>query len=405
VPLSDVKLRALKPAEKPYKISDSAGLHVLVTPGGSKLWRLAYRFQGKQKVLALGAYPDVLLGAARRASDDARELLESGVDPAEARKAEKRKARIAAGHTFRAVAEEWFETQKGRWVKSYADRLRARLDEDLLPYLGDRPIASIEPIEVLDVIRRIERRDAIEMARRIMQMASAIFRYGVATSRCVRDPTADLRGALKPAPPPKHRAALRRNDLPDFLRGLEAYDGDVTTKLALKLVLYTFVRTAEIRFARWSEFEDLDGPEPLWRIPAERMKMRRAHLVPLAPQVVEVLRELRRLGGDSPLLFPARTRSGVISENTMIYALYRLGYRSRVTVHGFRSTASTILNEAHFNRDWIEMQLAHADGGVRAIYNAAEWLPGRREMMGWWADQLDAMRLTGSVARAEASHR
>jgi integrase len=396
VPLSDAKLRALKPAEKPYKVSDSAGLHVLVTAGGSRLWRLAYRFQGKQKLLALGAYPDVLLGEARRARDAARELLEAGEDPAEARKAEKRKARVAAGHTFRSVAEDWFGTQQGRWAKSYADRLRSRLDEDLLRYLGDRPIAAIEPLEVLDVIRRIERRDAIEMARRIMQMASAIFRYGVATSRCTRDPTADLRGALKPAPPPKHRAALRRDDLPEFLRGLEAYDGDVTTKLAVKLVIYTFVRTAELRFARWSEFEDLDGPEPLWRIPAERMKMRRAHYVPLAPQVVQMLGQLRRLTGNSLLLFPAQTRSGVISENTMIYALYRLGYRSRVTVHGFRSTASTILNEAHFNRDWIEMQLAHADGSVRGIYNAAEWLPGRRKMMTWWADQLDSLRLKES---------
>lgn len=387
--LSDVKLRALKAGEKPYKVSDSGGLHVLVTPGGSKLWRLAYRFERKQKLLALGAYPDVALGEARRSRDAAREALESGIDPAEARRAEKRKARIASGHTFRSVAEDWFETQKGRWVASYADRLRARLDGDLLPYLGDRPIASIEPIEVLDVIRRIERRDAIEMARRVMQMASAIFRYGVATSRCVRDPTGDLRGALKAAPPPKRRSALRQDDLPEFLRQLEAYDGDVTTKVAVKLIVHTFVRSAELRFARWDEFEGLEGDEPLWRVPVERMKMRRPHLVPLTPQVVELLNRLKATARNSPFLLPAPTRSSVISENTMIYALYRMGYHGRATVHGFRSTASTILNEAQFNRDWIEMQLAHEEGSVRSIYNAAEWLPGRREMMRWWSNYLD----------------
>jgi integrase len=230
------------------------------------------------------------------------------------------------------------------------------------------------------------------MGRRVLQMASAIFRYGVATSRCPRDPTADLRGALKAREPAKRRSALPAKALPEFLRKLEAYDGDESTRLALELALLTMVRTAELRFARWAEFEDLDGAEPLWRISAARMKMRRPHLVPLAPAAVDVLRRLKPLSSKSELVLPADTRSGVISENTMLYALYRLGYHGRATVHGFRSTASTILNEQHFNRDWIEMQLAHADGSVRAIYNAAEWLPGRREMLIWWADYLAVAR-------------
>jgi integrase len=388
--LSDAKLRTLKPAEKAYKIADSGGLHVIVATSGSRLWRLAYRFRGKQKVLAFGSYPLVSLAEARAARDVAKKQLLAGIDPMEARKADERRERLAAGHTFQDVADEWFEKRRRRWVASYSSRLRSRMDADLLPALGSRPIADIQPIEVLDVIRRIEQRDAIEMAKRVMQMASAVFRYGVATSRCRRDPTADLRGALQAPGPVKHRTSLSASELPEFMQRLSCYGGDDTTRLAVRLALFTFVRTSELRFARWAEFEGLDGPEPLWRIPPERMKMRRPHLVPLAPAVVEMLRELSRLAGTSPLLFPAPTRTGVISENTMIYGLYRLGYHGRTTVHGFRSTASTVLNEHQFNRDWIEVQLAHVEGSVRAIYNAAEWLPGRREMMSWWADYLCA---------------
>jgi integrase len=392
MPLTDAKLRTLKPAAKPYKLSDSEGLHILVTTTGSMLWRFAYRFGGKQKLLALGSYPFVKLADAREARFEAKKLLKEGKDPGHERKMEKRRQRVAEGHTFRAVADEWFELRKDTWAKSYADRLRSRLDADLLPELGPRPIASIEPIEVLDVIRKVEKRDAVEMAKRIMQMASAIFRYGVATSRCPRDPTFDLRGALKPVREVKSRSALPASELPDFLRRLDTYEGDELTRLALELVLLTFVRTAELRFATWGEFEGLDGEEPLWRIPPERMKMRRPHLVPLAPQAVAVLKRLRKLSGSFDQVFPSPTRSKVISENTMLYALYRMGYHGRATVHGFRKTASTVLNEQNYNRDWIEMQLAHAEGSVRSIYNAAEWLPGRREMMRWWADYLDRRR-------------
>ena len=398
MPLTDAKLRALKPAAKPYKVSDSEGLHALVTTAGSVLWRFAYRFDGKQKLLALGTYPYVPLIDARAARQEAKRLLREGKDPSHERKLEKRRQRVAAGHTFQAVADEWFELRKDMWAKSYADRLRSRLDADLLPELGNRPIASIEPIEVLDAIRKVEKRDAVEMAKRIMQMASAIFRYGVATSRCARDPTFDLRGALRPPKEVKGRSALPTADLPDFLQRLAAYDGDDLTRLALELVVLTFVRTAELRFATWAEFEGLDGDEALWRIPAGRMKMRRAHLVPLSPQAVLVLAKIKQLHPRSDLLFPAPTRSKVISENTMLYALYRMGYHGRATVHGFRKTASTVLNEQHYNRDWVEMQLAHAEGSVRSIYNAAEWLPGRREMMRWWADYLDRRRAEATGA-------
>jgi len=219
-----------------------------------------------------------------------------------------------------------------------------------------------------------------------------VFRYGVATGQCPQDPTVALKGALKSPKAVKHRAMLSAKDLPKFLRALEAYQGDLT-RFAMELVLLTFVRTAELRFAKWSEFEGLDGSDPIWRIPAERMKMRRAHLVPLPKQSVHVLHKIRGLALGSDYLFPANTKLGVISENTLLFALYRMGYRKRATVHGFRSLASTVLNEAQFNRDWIEMQLAHADNSVRGVYNSAEWLSGRRTMLQWWADHLDTRRI------------
>ena len=282
--LTDTKLRALKTKSGPYKVSDHEGLHVLISPNGSKLWRLAYRMNGKQKTLSLGKYPTVSLLDARLARDAAKRLLLAGTDPSVDRKAERRKRAMAAANTFAAVANEWFEINREHWVESYSSRLRSRLNDDLLPALGSRPIADIEPLEVLDAIRKIERRDAIEMAKRVMQMASAIFCYGVATARCRQNPTVSLKGALKPAKAPKHRIGLPASELPTFMAKLEAYDGDATTKLAMKLVVLTFVRTAEIRFARWAEFEKLDSHDPLWRIPALRMKMRRDHLVPLAPK-------------------------------------------------------------------------------------------------------------------------
>jgi integrase len=350
---------------------------------------MAYRYNGKQKTLTLGKYPYVSLLDARRARDTAKRLLLDGTDPAEDRKARRRQHVTAAGNTFEVLANEWFDVRRSGWVESYSSRLRSRMDDDLLPKLGKRPIAEIKPIEVLEAIRKVERRGAIEMAKRIMQMASAIFCYAVATDRCESDPTASLKGALMPAKPAKHRAAMPAQELSTFMRKLDAYDGDAITQLAMKLIVLTFVRTAELRFARWSEFENLEGRAPLWRISAERMKMRRVHLVPLAPQAVAVLRALRNLTGKRAYLFPAPTNAEVISENTLIFALYRMGYHGRATIHGFRSTASTILNENHFNRDWIEMQLAHFDGSVRGIYNAAEWLQDRRDMMKWWATYLD----------------
>jgi integrase len=295
----------------------------------------------------------------------------------------------APQETFESVANEWFALNKVRWVETYRCRLRSRLDEDLLTELGGFFIDEIEPLTVLSTMRAIEQRGAIESAKRILNMASSIFRYGVATGRCLRDPTSDIKGALRPPLPPKRRTALPAKEIPAFMRALTVYDGGEITKLGLRILVLTFVRTGELRFAKWSEFENLEGREPLWRIPAERMKLRRPHLVPLARQTVSALGALRKLTGRGQLLFPAPTKLGVISENTLLIALYRMGYHNRATVHGFRATASTVLNEAQFNRDWIEIQLAHCDGSIRGVYNFAEWLPGRRAMMCWWAEYLD----------------
>lgn len=385
--LSDTKLRSLKPRDKPYKVSDAEGLFVLVTPSGSRLWRCAYRFGGKQKLLSFGKYPDVSLSDARDKLRKAKKLLAEDEDPGFTRKTAKAERRRIAHNTFELVANEWFELNRAKWVASYSVRLRSRLDDDLISSIGKRPISQIRAPEVLEAIRKVEARGAPEMARRILQMARQVFHYGIATDRCQVDPTIGISKALRPANPVKSRTAIKPADLPEFYSKLETSSLDAVTRVALEFTLLTFVRTAEVRFAEWQEFENLDGPAPLWRIPAKRMKMRREHLVPLSPRAVSLIKELQE-APNSPSLVFAIGRDQPISENTMLYGLYRLGFHGRATVHGFRATASTILNESGFNRDWIERQLAHEEGSVRGIYNAAQWLDGRRTMMNWWAAYL-----------------
>lgn len=318
MPLTDVLCRNVKPSEKPQKISDGGGLFLLVEPRGSKLWRLAYRYNGKQKTLSLGIYPAVSLKDARDHRDRAKELLARGIDPGEHKKQEKRKQRLEAGNTFETVAREWFDAQKSGWTTGYADRILRRLEADIFKIIGRRPINDIEPPELLDAIRQIERRNAIVLARRLLQVCGQIFRYAVASGLAKRDPSQDIRGALRSAGPKKHRTALKEAELPEYLSALDAYEGDRKTVLALKLVLHTFLRTSEIRFGEWSEFEALGSERALWRIPAERMKARSEHLVPLTTQVESILEQLKRLSGNSTYILPAKTKEGVISQNTLI---------------------------------------------------------------------------------------
>lgn len=384
--LSDVVCRNTKPGQKPFKLTDSAGLYLYVSPTGGKLWRCDYRLDGKRRTASFGAYPIISLADARKARDDLKRQLAGQLDPAQVARTSKRARVLLASNTFERIAREWFAMKLAGWTPSYSDRLMSRLEADVFPPLGRRAITDIEPPDVLEVIRKVEGRGAIELAKREMQVVGQVFRFAIATGRAKRDPTRDLVGALKSPGRQKHHRAMTREDLPGFLQALKVYDGDPKTRLALELIILTFVRTTELRAAKWSEFEGLDGPEPLWRIPAERMKMRFEHLVPLAPEAVAALQELRPLCGRSPYLFPSPSKEGFMSNNTMLYAMYRMGYHGRATVHGFRGMASTWLNEQGYASDWIERQLAHDERDeVRGAYNSAQYLAGRRTMMGAWA--------------------
>jgi integrase len=401
--LTDTRIRNVRPQAKAYKLSDGGGMYLLVKPDGGRYWRLDYRFAGKRRTLAFGLYPTVTLSNARTQRDEARRLLAQGSDPNAAKKARKRAAKLARENTFESIAREWIVNQCHRLAHRYSALILARLEADIFPQIGSRPVAEIDAPELLDALRKVEKRGVIETARRLRQICGQVFRYAVASGRAKHDPSVDLRGALKSPGRPRGHKAMLLSDVPGFIRGLKTYDGDPRTRLALQLMVLTFARTIELRAARWAEIENLDGNEPLWRIPADRMKMRREHIVPLAPQSVAVLRELRGLPGSaaSPFLFPSPSREGHMSNNTMLYALYRMGYHGRATIHGFRAMASTALNEMGFRSDVIERQLAHQEqNSVRAAYNRAEYLAERRAMINCWADRLDAM--AGNVVRLKA---
>lgn len=377
--LTDAACRNAKPTEKQRKLTDAGGLYLLVLPSGGKSWRLAYRFDGKQKALSLGQYPAVTLTEARGKRDAAKRQLSSGVDPSVPAKSQ----------AFEGVARRWHDNEKGNWIEAHSSRVLSRIERDVFPTLGHKAITAITAPDVLEVLRKVEERGALDISKRLRQSIGSVFQFAIAEGIATTNPAADVGKALKPRPKVKHFAALKSGDILKLVATIAAYDGEDQTRLALMLTLHTMVRTNETRFASWPEFEDLDGKAPLWRIPKERMKMGREHLVPLSPQVVEIVLQLRELS-DGHYLFPGSGAEGVTSQNTMIFALYRMGYHSRLTVHGFRSMASTVLNEQGFNRDWVEMQLAHVDGSVRGVYNSAEYLDGRRSMLGWWSNHLSA---------------
>lgn len=385
--LSDATARNAKPKCKPYKLADGDGLFLLIMPNGSKYWRLRYFFDGKEKTLALGVYPDVPLADARDRRSEAKRSLAAGNDPGKTKKQAKQEAKLKARNTFEAVAREWHNQRKHEWATKTAEMALVRLEQHVLPKLGHRPIAEINAPEILTVLRIVESSGALEMTRRVAHIIGQVFMYAIATGLAERNPVNDVRGALK-SPVVKHRAYLKEKDLPAYLGRLRSYVGTPLTRLALQLLLLTFVRTTELRAAQWSE---IDWDKSEWRIPAERMKMREEHIVPLSKQAIAILREVQKHSRNRLYLFPSETNlSTFMSENTMLYALYRMGYRHQATGHGFRSTASTILNEHGFRPDVIERQLAHNERNkVRAAYNHAQYLTERREMMQWWADFLD----------------
>jgi integrase len=352
-------------------------------------------------------YPTVTLAKARARHNALREQLADGIDPSAQRKADKREAAGREANSFENVAREWYGKQAHIWVPHHAADVLRRLESNLFPEIGSKPIAEITAPMLLAAVRKIEHRGAHDLAHRVLQVASQIFRYGVATGRCERDPAPDLRGALTPHRK-KNQAAVTPEELPELLRKIESYGdfGDKLTALALRLLALTFVRTGELIGAEWAEF-DLDAP--VWIVPAARMKMKTEHVVPLSRQAVAILRELKAIGGGSRYVFPGRNPDKPISNNTMLFALYRLGYKGKMTGHGFRAVASTMLNEAGFRGDVIERQLAHSERDeVRGAYNRAEYLPERRKMMQQWADKLDALVQGGKVVpfkRAAPPHR
>ena len=369
---------------------------MLVHTNGSKYWRVKYRLAGKEKLLALGVYPEVTLAQARDLTGEARRLVKEGRDPVAERQAEKVTAAASAATTFEGVAREWMEAGPQKWSPSYVKMVESTLRNNLFPRIGRLPVADITAPVLLASLRPIEARGALEVVARARRWAGEVFRYAIATGRASDDPATVLKGALKTAQV-RHYPALERNELGGFLRSLTDYPGRPETRLAVTLLLLTFVRPGELRAAQWSEF-DLDHGE--WRIPAERMKARAVHVVPLSRQAIEVLEELRPLTGHTPYLFPSgRARVPYISENTINKAIAALGYKGRVVGHGFRATASTILNETgHFPVDAIERQLAHAERNrIRAAYHRAEYLTERREMMQYWADLLNVCRSGAAV--------
>ena len=399
--LTDTAIKASRPAERDYKISDGGGLNLLIKKNGTKCWRYSYRFASKQKTLALGVYPEVSLREARESHVDAKAQLRAGVDPSLAKKQSREQECIDQSSVFRVLAREWWENQRGTWTEDHAARVKRRLVADVFPHLGDRPITEISPPDIIGVIRRIEERGALDVAQRVLQDIGRIGRFAVQTGRATLNPASDLSGIVR-SRKTSHRPSLPSAELPEFLNTLEGYDtqGRLLTKLAIKLLILTFVRSGELRGAEWSEF---DLQENIWRIPAIRMKMRTEHIVPLSSQALDVIQQIRPITSQYDLVFPSeRQRTKCMSDNTMRRAIFKLGYdghtlgRSKVVPHGFRATASSILNEQGFNPDAIERQLAHQErNGVRAAYtHHARYLEERTEMMQWWADYLDEQRNT-----------
>ena len=392
VPLSDMKVKTAKAKDKSYKLSDNDGLYLLVTEKGGKWWRFKYRFCGKEKLLSLGTYPEITLADARQRRDEARRQVAQGIDPGAVRKAQK-EADAEEKETFEVIAREWHARFKTTWTQGHAVTIMSRLERDLFPWIGRRPIAEIKSPELLAVLRRIESRGALESAHRIRTICGQVFRYAVSTGRAERDPAADLKGAL-PQPQEKHRAAITEPaKVGELLRAIEDYKGGYVVKCALKIAPLVFVRPGELRHMEWTE---LDFENAQWNIPAGKMKMKEPHLVPLSNQAIEILKEVKEVTGSSRYVFPSgRSFERAMSENAIIAALRRMGYeKDEMSGHGFRAMARTILDEVlQVRPDFIEHQLAHAvrDPNGRA-YNRTAHLAERRKMMQQWADYLDALK-------------
>jgi integrase len=401
MPLTEISVRNAKPDAKPRKLFDGGGLYLLLNPDGSRWWRLKYRIENREKLLSLGVYPEITLKRAREKRDEARRLVADGIDPSAQRKA----TRSAQADTLEVIAREFLELKRPALASVTYLKRRYRFEAFVFPSLGKRPIRSITPPELLAVLKRVEAKGNHETAHRVRSETGQVFRYAIATGRADRDITADLRGALAPVVVTNHAAITDPVRIGELLRAIDGYRGQPATECALRLLPLVFTRTGELRLARWEEF-DLDGKEPIWRIPAERMKSREPHLVPLSKQAVALLEALKPITGPEGLVFPSiRSAARPISENTINAALRRLGYSGEeMTGHGFRSMASTCLNEQGFPPDVIELQLAHAERDeVRGAYNRAQRMAERRKMMQAWSNYLDGLKRGAKVVNIKAA--
>lgn len=391
--LTETTIRNAKPREKSYKLFDERGLFMLVAPTGGRLWRFRYRYGGKEKLLALGSYPDVPLKRAREKRDDARRLVADGIDPSVQRQTDK----AALGNAFEVLAREWLKLQEHSIKGSTFEREKSQLERFVFPVVGDRPIGQLTTPEILAILKKIEARGTRDTAHRVRSTFARVLRYSAQTGRPHNINADDLKGALGRIVKQNFASIKEPEQIGELLRAIDGYQGQPVTQAALKLAPLVFVRPGELRAAEWSEF-DLDNAE--WRIPASRMKMGGQHIVALSRQSLAILRDIQKVTGDGRFVFPSLlSRARPMSENTINGALRRLGYSGKEMVgHGFRSMASTLLNEQGWNADWIEAQLAHSErGSIRGVYNYAKYLPGRRQMMQAWADYVDGLRAGADV--------
>lgn len=381
-----MQIRRANPEAKAYTLGDGQGLSLLIEPNGSKSWRFRYRYAGKPKMISLGVYPTITLADARSRRDDARKLVAEGKNPSEVRKEQKIALQTESESAFEKIATEWHQMKYAKWSAGYASDIMEAFQNDIFPYVGTRPIGEIKPLELLNVLRKIEKRGALEKMRKVRQRCSEVFRYAIATGRAEFNPVADLSSALE-VHQSNHFPFLKADELPDFLRALDSYTGSQLVQIATKLLMITGVRTIELRAALWSEF-DLDNA--IWEIPAERMKMRRSHLVPLSTQPLDLLNELKIMTGNYRYVFPGRNDPNKpMSEASINQVIKRIGYGGKLTGHGFRHTMSTILHEKGFDSAWIEMQLAHVDKNrIRGTYNHAQYFEMRRDMLQQYGDFL-----------------
>lgn len=405
MPLTDTTVRNAKPGVKPVKISDERGLHLMVTPSGGKLWRFRYAFSGKEKLLSLGAYPDVSLAGARDRRDQARKQLANGIDPSEQRKAAKATRAGLAANTFEVIGREWYAKAMADKAETTKQKLLRRLEVDVFPWIGARPVADLLPADLVRIIERIEQRGAVDLAKRVYNAVGRIFKYAVTKGFANSNPaqTIDLNLILTQKGVQHHASVTDPKAVGELLRAIDGFTGAFITRCALRMAAYTFVRPGDLRHAEWTEI-DFDKTE--WRIQAGKMKMKEQHIVPLSSQAIAILKEIQPLTGSGRYVFPSeRGQSAVMSENTINAALRRLGYaKEEMTGHGFRSMASTLLHELGLPHAVIERQLAHGERNkVSAAYNFAEYLPERRKMMQQWADYLDKLKVGADVISLHGS--